>query len=167
MRGVRSRTLATSFIESPLGEQLQHFPLPRRQGLRGFCSVGFINDADEAVGHQRRDVGASQHYFANGRRQFGRRRALEQIARRSGPECFGDEVGILVHGQKHQLDVPQLLSDLAARFETVQSGIEMSSTIRSGLSRSASATSARPSDAQPTISQSSANSLAKAPSKST
>ena len=87
-------------------------------------------------------------------RQLGCGRSLEQIRGRARSERFGRQIGVLVHRQEHQLDVRQLLLDLTPRFETVQERHRDVEHDDIGLQRSAAATSARPSDTRPTISQS-------------
>src|SRR5262245_47666350 len=54
----------------PLGKQLQHFALPRRQLVRPLLLAGVQQRSDQPLGDERRHVRSSLYHFADRRRQL-------------------------------------------------------------------------------------------------
>src|SRR5262249_10779091 len=108
------------FHRTSLGEQLQHLALPRRQLVRPLLLAGVQERSDESLGHERRHVRSPLHHFTNRRRELGRGRPFQEVARGAGLEGVGRQFGLFVHRHEHELDVALLLLDLPACVETVQ-----------------------------------------------
>ena len=99
--------LATSFIDLPFGEELQHF---RCRGVNvawtGRPRSHASSDPSIPSVTRRRDVGAMLHRLADGGEgaRSWREHCLSRYAEPAGLECFGGEIRILVHRHEDQAD---------------------------------------------------------------